>query len=237
MKIHSLLIILFLTACSSSPKIIAGKGAVYGVLFADANPAFKNKALSEKSAGAYGNKTTDVDYQDNMMNYPKLDDLYACLIDPKALPQEHHLIAHEKGMSQTSLALAVGDTLHIHNKTATAQNFFITAQSMSNQAFQAFPSLASGANARYTLKLEGDLELLSEENNRLKTVFFVRKNLRSQRVKSGAGYQFENLKAGDYSLIFWHWRLGEIQQNIQIQIEKNTRVDKVLSVDTVMHSH
>jgi len=76
---------------------------------------------------------------------------------------------------------------------------------------------------------------LSEDNDALKTVVFAKKNMLTKRLASGDHYQFEHLEPGTYPLIFWYWRLGKIQQTVQIQAEQNTRVDKTLTVDNIIH--
>ncbi len=235
MKKLFLLSALLLAACSTGPEIVSGKGAIYGVLSADAHKEFRKKADSGSSAGPYGSPKSGIVYKDNMMNYSKLDDLYVGLVQPEFKLRQHRLFARESGMSKKSLALALGDELHIHNNTAQPQNFFITTAS--DEAFQSFPELAAGDNASYKVNLEGELELLSEDSEALKMALFVKKNMQTRRVRSGGKYQFEQLSPGMYSLVFWHWRLGKIRQDVQVQAGENTRVDGTLSIDRVMQGH
>jgi hypothetical protein len=227
---------LCLSACMHEPEIAAHKGAVYGVLSADAHSAFKKKHWNGAGTDSdYGsNSGGGIVYKDNMVDYAKLDELYVGLIQPGSTPQRHEITANPGGMSPRSLALASGDVIHIQNNTAHGQQFFITAASDSGDGIQSFPALAAGTAADYTVALEGNLELLSEDDENLKTALLSQKNLLGRRVSSGDYYRFENLDPGNYRLIFWYWRLGKIQQTIRINAGENTRVDKTLSVDSVM---
>ncbi len=239
MKYLFLLSVLIVSACADAPKVIKGKGGVYGMLSADSHPLFNKKLENDPGSNSiYGEmKATGVKYQDNMVNYAKLDELYVGLVQTNLSPQQHQLTATAEGMSRQSIALATGDTLQIHNTTHRSQNFFVAKSSGTEEGIQTFPSLAAGATASYKIDLEGDLELLSEDNEALKTAIFSKKNMLTKRVSSGDSYQFDNLDPGSYQLIFWYWRLGEIKQTVQIQAEENIRVDKVLTVDSVINSH
>lgn len=234
MKYLLLLVVFMLNACVDAPKVIKGKGAVYGMLSADSHPLFNWKAEHDSGSSIYGEtKQGGIKYQDNMVNYAKLDELYVGLVQANLPPQLHHLTATADGMSQKSIALATGDSIQIHNNTGRSQNFFV-ANPGSDSDIQTFPSLAAGATANYKIDLEGDLELLSEDNDALKTLLLSKKNMLAKRLSSGDSYQFDNLDPGNYQLIFWYWRLGKIQQAVQIQAEENIRVDKVLTVDSVI---
>lgn len=239
MKYLLLLTVLILSACVNAPKIIKGKGGVYGQLSADSHPLFNRKLESDQNSGSiYGEmKATGVKYQDNMVNYARLDELYVGLIQANLPSQQHQLTANKDGMSPRAIALAVGDTIVLRNNTQQNQAFFVAETSKTDGNVQAFPRLAAGATASYVIELEGDLELLSEDNEALKTAIFSKKNMRTQRVSSGGNYQFDNLDPGSYRLIFWYWRLGKIQQTIRILVEENLRVDKTLTVDSVIKSY
>ncbi|MFI3154659.1 MAG: hypothetical protein QX199_00740 [Methylococcaceae bacterium] len=239
MKYLFLLTVLIVSACADAPKVIKGKGGVYGVLSADAHPAFNKKLESELGSNSiYGEmKATGNKYQDNMVNYAKLDELYVGLIQTNIPSRQHQLTATAEGMSQQSIALALGDTIQLHNHTHRSQNFFVAETSATGAAIQTFPGLAAGASASYKIELEGDLELLSEDDETLKTAIFSKKDMLAKRVSSGDSYQFDNLDPGSYQLIFWYWRLGKIRQTVQIKAEENTRVDKTLTVDSVINSY
>ncbi len=238
MKNLWLLTILLLSACvNNAPNIIKGKGGVYGQLSADSHPQFNRKLENNRTTDSmYGElNASGVKYQDNMVNYLQLDELYVGLIQPKWVPQHHQLIASTEGMLPRSIALAVGDTIELRNNTRQSLNFFVAEASTTGRV-QTFPGLAAGATANLVVELEGDLELLSEENDNLKVAIFSQKNMLTRRVSSGDFYQFDNLDPGSYRLIFWFWRLGKIQQTIQIRADENLRVDKTLTVDSVIKS-
>lgn len=235
MKYLLLLVVFILSACIDAPKIIKGKGGIYGVLSADSHPLFNKKPASDPgSHSIYGE--TGIKYQDDRVDYAKLDELYVGLVQMNLPPQRHQLTATAEGLSRKSIALAVGDTLQLRNNSGQSQNFFVADTSPTGN-IQTFPTLAAGAVASYKIDLEGDLELLSEDNAALKTVLFSQKNMLTKRVSSGGNYQFDKLDPGSYQLIFWYWRLGKIQQTVQIRAEENSRVDKVLTVDSVINSY
>lgn len=239
MKYLFFLSVLILSACADAPKVITGKGGVYGTLSADSHPAFSKKLESAHGdSSMYVEKNAaGINYQENMVNYAMLDELYVGIVQANSPAQQHQLTATTEGMSRKSIALAVGDTLQIHNNTNRSQSFFVAQTPSSGESIQTFPVLAPGATASYKIELEGDLELLSEDNERLKTAIFSQKNMLAKRVSSGDSYQFDNLDPGSHQLIFWYWRLGKIKQTVQIQAEENLRVDKILTVDSVINSH
>ncbi len=234
-----LLAVLMLTSCANAPDVIPGKGGIYGRLSADSHPAFNKKLESNQGSGSvYGDtQANDAKYRDNMVDYHQLDELYVGLIQPNLSPQQHQLTATSEGMSSHSLALAVGDTLQLHNNSTQSQRFYIAETADTGEGIQTFPTLEAGATANYKIDLEGDLELLSEDNENLKTLLFAKKNMLAKRVSSGDSYQFGNLDPGSYQLIFWYWRLGKIQQIVQVRAEENSRVDKTLTVDSVIKAH
>ncbi|MGZ5051432.1 MAG: hypothetical protein ACXWF8_10930 [Methylobacter sp.] len=237
MKYLLLPVFLILAACADAPKIVAGKGGVYGTVFTDSHPLFKKK-MEHGSSSLYGEpQGYGVKYRDDMVNYAELDDLYVGLA-PVNLPlRQHHVTATAEGMSPKSIALATGDSVHLHNQTDRDQSFFVVKSGGTDKDIQAFPAVPAGAAADVKIDLEGDLELLSEDNDKLKTVVFSKKNMLAKRVASGGSYQFDNLEPGSYQLIFWYWRLGKIQQTVQVPAGDNVRVDKVLTVDSVVNLH
>jgi len=237
MKYLFLLTALLLFSCTHTPEIIVDKGAVFGVLSSDAHPSFTNK-IRDKSSSAddYRDENSQgVIYHDNMVNYSQLNELYVGLVLPYYTPREHHLFAEPEKMSPSSLALSSGDMLKIQNNTSSTQHFFIS--DIEGEGFQSFPELQAGQNAYFTVNIEGNLELLSEDNDALKVVLFSKKNMLTKKLFSGQRYQFENLPPDSYQLIFWYWRLGKIEKTIRIEAQKNIRVDETLTVDSVMRSY
>ncbi|MCK5867669.1 MAG: hypothetical protein KAG14_04655 [Mycoplasmataceae bacterium] len=235
MKYLCLIFLLLLSACGYTPEIIKGKGAVYGIISVDAHPDFKKKTLIiETSLSEYESDAGEgINYKKNMVNYPDINDLYVGLVSSNYSPQQHHLFITEETLLPPALALAPSDSLHIHNNTTSVQHFFMT-NIHDDTGFQSFPELKVGESAVFTLKLEGHLELLSEDNPNLKMRLFSKKNMLSKRFSSGDRYQFENLNAGDYQLVFWYWRLGVIQQAVSVKAEENIHLDKTLTVKSVI---
>lgn len=235
MRVLFLFSTLCLAACSTvqAPLVAADKSAVYGVLTAQSNSIFREKR--QESAYDSGS-ATDIVYKDNMVNYPALDELYVGLVVPDLSPQQHTIHVNSQGMSPRSLALAVGDVLHVYNDTGRTQTFFISQTPDNGSGIQSFPALKAGSSADYPVQLAGSLELLLEDDVNLKASLFARKNLSVKRLKSGETYQFENLNPGQYQLIFWYWRLGKIEHQIEAKAGESVRVDKTLSVDSVMKS-
>lgn len=238
MKALFLLSTLLLAVCSAqAPRVTADKGAVYGALTAQANSAFREKHSQSGAGSVYDTDNgTGIVYKDDMVNYPALDELYVGLVVPVLSPQQHSVHVSTQGMSPRSLALAEGDMLQIFNDTGRQQTFFITQTSDTGEGIQSFPVLAAGSSANYPVQLAGSLELLSEDDPNLKASLFSRKNMTVKRLKSGETYQFENLNPGQYELIFWYWRLGKMTQKIEVKAGESIRVDKTLSVDSIMRS-
>ncbi|MFI3120217.1 MAG: hypothetical protein QX203_09570 [Methylococcaceae bacterium] len=237
MKYLWLCVVFILTACISAPNVVKGKGGVYGVLSADSHPAISKKREHDPGSNSgYGEMgMAGAEHQEDRVDYAKLDELYVGLVQTNLPPRQHQLVASIDGMSRKSIALATGDSLQLHNNTRQSQHFFVAEPATGN--IQTFPTLAAGAVANCKIDLEGDLELLSEDNDALKTVLFSKKNMLAKRMSSGEHYQFDKLEPGSYQLIFWYWRLGKIQQTVHIQAEENSRVDKTLTVDSVINSN
>lgn len=229
---------LLLTACSTqAPKLTAGKGAIYGVLTAEANSAFREKGRWQTDSNLYGTpKETVSNPQAERVNYAALDELYVGLLGANVEPQHYPIHVSNAGMSPRSVALAVGDKLQVYNDTDRKQTFFISQTSDIGDGIQSFPALAAGSNATYPVQLVGTLELLSEDDGNLKANLLAQKNMAVKRLKTGETYQFENLNPGQYGLIFWYWRLGKIEQKVEVKVGENVRIDKTLSVDSIMRS-
>ena len=217
----------------------AGKAGVYGELTAEENSVVKEKRQqSNVSSSPYDSptQTSETVSSDELVNYANLDDLYVGLVVPTLATQQHIVNVSAQGISPRALAVAVGDSLQVFNDTAATQSLFLTQTINSGEGIQTFPSLAAGSSATYSVQLAGDLELLAENDGNLKARLLSKKNMQVKRLSSGDSYQFENLQPGEYNLIFWHWRLGKIEQKITLNSGDNLRVDKTLSVDSIMRS-
>ncbi len=221
------------SACASIPvpAIVPGKGSVFGTLTAQSH-----EKIIEKAKG--GAKDHDyigpggIIFNKDMVNYRNLKELYACLIDSGYKGgKKISLTANESGFSPRSTALSPGDILSINNATSGSLTFFLADM---GDAFQDLGKINSGETRSFTVKIQGSLELGTDENERLKGIIFSQNGLRSKMVASGESYSFEKLEPGSYEMIFWFWRLGKIDRQIQIKPGQNTVVNETLSVNTVM---
>ncbi len=221
-----------LAGCVSAPKIIPGKGAVYGVVKAASHKDMVAKAAqSSDPMYSIGGK---INYTKDMINYPELKELYVCLVEPGYQGGgEHRLATVGDSMSLRSLAVAPGDTIRIKNQTSKVQNFYIVDRL---EGIQVFPPMPPGKEGSITVRLEGTLELQSEDDENLVTTVLSQPGLIPRRVGSGTRYSFEKLDPGTYDVIFWFWRLGAIYRQAIVEEEKNTRLDQVLSVDQFFHN-
>ncbi len=228
----SFLALFILSACASGPAVVPGKGAVYGAISADSHKDIIAKA--EKNADGLYLEKGEVVFTQQMINYHQLKELYVCLLDPSfSGGNDHLLIADNDNMSQRSLAIARGDKLWVQNNTSKTLTFYLAGQ---GDDIQVYSPIKPGERSVITVEQEGNLELGSDENEKLVTSLISRANLKSQKHSSGEQYSFENLEPGSYKIIFWFWRLGYIEKNIIIKAGENIELNQVLSVDKIMAS-
>ncbi|MBL6947191.1 MAG: hypothetical protein ISR51_00805 [Rhodospirillales bacterium] len=219
-----------------------GKGSIYGKVTARPHKDYIKKATKKKpgmvyqeGAESYGASADGkVAYNDTMVNYDFVA-VYAILLDPAWKPGKVHEVeaTADEELQPRSIAVAKGDVIHIENATSKPLTFFLA--DINSDAIQELPVLASGDNADMVVELTGDLELAAEEDDRLIAAVLSRKNLRSQRVRSGSSYAFRNINPGDYEVMFWFWRLGHLIENVTVVADEHSQVNGVLSVDTVVH--
>lgn len=233
MRYLGLLATLLLCSCASAPKIIAGKSAIYGMLSADAHSAYKRKRR-DSVYSVYDDEIVD-NTQGNVVDYGQLNELYVGLILPEHKPQQHSLIVSASGISPHSLALSVSDNVRIFNRTGDSHYFFMSE--IGGEGFQDVAEIKAGESRSFVIKQEGDFELLSDNDERLKAIIFAKKNMAVKKLSSGQQYLFENLSPDTYQLIFWHWRLGKVEKKITLKAQENRHVDETLTVDNVMKSH
>jgi len=226
----TILILIFLSACSSTPEIVPGKGAIYGTVSAESHKDIIAKAAQGGEDG-YGNKG-EVVFGIGMVNYQQLKELYVCLINPSLKNgKDHLLIADNDKMSHRSLAIAKGDRLWVQNNSSKTLTFFLAGQ---DDSIQVYSPVNPGERSVIEVEQEGSLELGSDENEALITTLFSRAGLTSQIHSSGEEYLFKNLDPGQYKILFWFWRLGFIEKNIIIKAGENIKLNQILSVDKIM---
>lgn len=226
------ILIVILAGCAGGPKAVPGKSAVYGVVKTESHKDLVAKAA--KNIDVEYSMGGEIVYNKHMVNYNKIDEIYVCLIDPNfSGGNEHSLVASNSGFSLRSLALAPGDKLRIKNKTPRTQNFFIADL---GDGFQMFPPIEPGKEGSITVNLKGEIELGSEEDDRLIVSILSRSGLISRRISSGQSYAFERLEPNAYGIIFWFWRLGYIEKRFVAEPGKNLRMNQALSVDRIILS-
>jgi hypothetical protein len=232
-NIYSILLLLvFLCSCTSIPAVIQGKGAVYGTIKANSHKDILAKA-SKKKDGLYAG-LEGIIFTDKMVNYPKLKELFVCLLDSSSNGGKNHLlIVNNQKMSHRSFALGSGDQLSIQNNSTETLTFFLAGK---DEDFQIFPPIKPGERSSLKVELEGYLELGADENESLQTTILARRGLIGQQHTSGDQYSFENLKPGQYKILFWFWRLGLIEKNIIIKAGENIEINQILSVDKILES-
>jgi hypothetical protein len=230
-KFVPVFLIFIFSACASIPipPIVSGKGSVYGTLTAQSH-----SKIIEKAKGGNQDYASNglIIFNKDMVNYRNLKELYACLIDPTYKGgKKINITATTEGLSPRSLALSPGDIISINNSTERSLTFFLADM---GDAFQDLGKVSPGQTNSFTVKIQGSLELGTDEDERIKTIVFSQSGLRSKRVASGQSYSFEKLEPGSYDMIFWFWRLGKIHKQVQINPGQNTIVHETLSVNTVM---
>jgi hypothetical protein len=229
--ITTILILIFLSACSSAPEIVPGKGAIYGIISAESHKDIIAKASKADDGGVYSNNGQVV-FEKGMVNYHQLKELYVCLINPSFKSVKDHLLIADNGkMSHRSLVIARGDRLWVQNNSSKTLTFFLAGQ---DDNIQVYSPVKPGERSVIEVEQEGILELGSDEDESLITTLFSREGLISQIHSSGDEYIFKNLDPGQYKILFWFWRLGFIEKNIIINAGENIKLNQVLSVDKIM---
>ena len=222
------------------PRLAEGTGSVYGDVTARPHKEYRKKAKEmarnapSSSDGKYATSADGrISYNDTMVNYRRID-VYAILLNPAAEPGRVHAVEAENdgGLAPPALAVAKGDVIRIENNSSIPLTFFLA--DIDGDDIQDLPSLAPGATADMTVELVGDLELTTDEDERLSVAVLSREGLQSQRIRSGSSYDFFDMPPGEYDLLFWFWRLGSLSQRVTIVAGERTRVDGVLSVDTIV---
>lgn len=230
--LYLVLLGMVMAGCAGGPPVVPGKGAVYGHFSADSHKALVAKVAEAKDP-TYG-KNGKIVYSKEMVNYAGLTDLYVCLVSDRfSGGSEHSIEIREDGFVLEDLALAPGDRIRLTNRSSLTHNIYLVDV---GEGIQTFPSISPGQESVIEVTLTGHLELLSEEKDSWSVRIFSQSGLKGQRVASGEQYSFEKLEPGNYTLIFWYWRLGSIEKQVNVTAGQNLHIDQVLSVDQVIGS-
>lgn len=230
-------------AAPKQQRLAEGTGAVVGEIKARPHKDYLKKAkdkaqdsgLNEGNADSYGSFSSSgkIVYNETMVNYGRIE-VYAILLNPAAEPGNRHEVKAKKdgGLHPEALAVAKDDIIHIKNESTQPLTFFLA--DINGGDIQDVPELAPGDSADMTVELVGDLELATDEDERLSVAVLSREGLQSRRIQSGSSYKFLDVPPGEYDLLFWYWRLGSLNQKVTIVEGQRTQVDGVLSVDTIV---
>lgn len=230
-------------AAPKQQRLAEGTGAVVGEIKARPHKDYLKKAkdkaqdsgLNEGNADSYGSFSSSgkIVYNETMVNYGRIE-VYAILLNPAAEPGNRHEVKAKKdgGLHPEALAVAKGDIIHIKNESTQPLTFFLA--DINGGDIQDVPELAPGDSADMTVELVGDLELATDEDERLSVAVLSREGLQSRRIQSGSSYEFLDVPPGEYDLLLWYWRLGSLNQKVTIVEGQRTQVDGVLSVDTIV---
>ncbi|HER26654.1 MAG TPA: hypothetical protein ENI69_06055, partial [Rhodospirillales bacterium] len=194
--------VLLLAACAGPPRVTpsAGKGAIVGIVTARPHAELIEKFNNQDNdvADGYGSTAEgEMVFSKSMVNYPQIDDIYVGLTGNRPVaPATHDLVATEGGLSPQGIALALGDTVHIRNATSQSLTFFVTNEE--TDEFDEIDPIAPGQSGDLTITMEGTLDLGVDERDDLKAALLSKAGMATKRLKSGAGYAFNNLEPGTY---------------------------------------
>lgn len=221
---------LVVVGCAAGPEVANDKSAVYGVVAARPHKDLLAK-WSRPSADPYDMTSgATVEVPAAAIDYDRLTGIYVGLVDPRhAGGAVHHIAFSGSGAKPESLAVALGDVIRVRNATAHPLTIFLAATE--GEAFQDIAAIPAGATGEVRVRIEGLLELGTDEDERLVAPVLARGGLRALAVASGGSYAFNDLDPGKYRMTFWHWRLGSLERSVDLAAGTATRVDEVLSVD------
>lgn len=227
------LALLAVAGCAGVPQPEKGLSNIYGTVVARPHKAYMAKYPAGRTYDGAAVRSTGADAASTMIDYGALDDIYVVMSTPgKAAPAVHELVALPDGMFPGALAIAMGDSVRVVNKTRLTLTFFISGQN--TDYFDEMPPLAPGAEGVVAVRAEGLLELRADENANFVAPILSGKDFLVRRVKSGDEYAFMNVPPGPYHLTFWYWRLGRLDSDVTAIANQSVRKDAVLAVDTLV---
>ena len=167
------------------------------------------------------------------MNYSDIGDIFVILKNNAWHGGAVHKVElNSYGLDTEALAVASGDIIRLHNKTARSYTPFIAGTG--DDDIQEFPTMPPGTINDLKVEITGDLELGLDEDEEEFIVIAAGQGWKSQRVRSGGEFDFRDLQAGSYGLKFWYWRLGALDHALLLKAGEDVEVNEVLSVDRVI---
>jgi hypothetical protein len=211
-------------------------GTIYGHVKTKGHKEVLAKWLSlsiekdEPAAESYGNSGG---LPEGAIDYSNLSGIYVILTDTGYKGGRYHEVRVDSdGFWPAALAVAVGDKIRVENKTSNDITVYLAGDG--DDDIQEFPVIEEGRSETIVVKLTGDLELgVDELEDEIMSVASGA-GWRTKRLSSGDDYEFEDLKAGPYDVVFWFWRLGSIVRQVTLNPGQRLKVDEILSVDRII---
>ncbi len=233
--IRTVFVALVIAGMSASQSFAAEDGAIYGTV-----KAMGHKDVLAKWSAQTTEKSNDsLGYGDasnlpaGAIDYSNLSGIYAILDDPNYKGGRFHEVRIEPdGSWPSALAVAVGDKLHVNNETENDITVYLAGDG--DDDIQELPVIEAGRSETLVVELSGQLELGVDEIESVSVPVVSGRGWRTQRLSSGDDYEFDDIKPGDYSLVFWFWRLGSITQKVTVGAGKRIKMDQILSVDRIV---
>jgi len=211
-------------------------GTIYGHVKTKGHKEVLAKWLSqsiendEPAGESYGNKNG---LPDGAIDYGNLSGIYVILTDKGYKGGRYHEARVDSdGFWPAALAVSVGDKIRVENKTSNDITVYLAGDG--DDDIQEFPVIEEGRSETIVVKLTGELELgVDEMEDEIMSVASGT-GWRTQRLSSGDDYEFEDLKAGAYDVVFWFWRLGSIVRQVTLNSGQRLKVNEILSVDRII---
>jgi hypothetical protein len=206
-----------------------------------ASKSVKPEKIDYAAASGYGGSSSsgntsegDAGSSDGAaINYQELADIFVVLVHPTWQGGAvHEVELSPYGLNVGVLALAKGDIIRLHNKTDNPYTPYLAGEGEDD--IQDFAPVEPGSVEDLIIELTGDLELGLDEDEEELIAIVSGKGWKSQRVSSGEQYEFKKLEAGNYSLTFWYWRLGNLDHAVSLKAGQNVQINEVLSVDRII---
>jgi len=220
---------------SAAPSFGGDNGTVYGTVKAMGHKDVLAKwsaQTTEKTSDSQGYGTDD-NLPAGAIDYSNLSGIYAILDDSNYKGGRFHEVRIEAdGSWPSALAVAVGDKLRVNNETDNDITVYLAGDG--DDDIQELPVIEAGRSETLVVELTGQLELGVDELEDVSVPVVSGRGWRTQRLSSGDDYEFEDIKPGNYSLVFWFWRLGSITQSVTVGPGKRVKMDQILSVDRIV---